>query len=50
MVVCEDEKTSKNLHKIIDSCRSLSYYDGRTVKTLIPQVSFISVQFINVYG
>lgn len=43
-VIRGDVNNDRNLQEVTESCRSLSYYDGRTIKTLIPQVSVIVVK------
>lgn len=43
--ILEEKKQDEKFNEIIVSCRSLSHYEGRTLKTLLPQVS-ITV-FIN---
>nr|CAH7737824.1 unnamed protein product [Callosobruchus chinensis] len=37
--IIEERKQDRKFSEIIVSCRSLSHYDGRTFKTLLPQVS-----------
>ncbi|CAH1954382.1 unnamed protein product [Acanthoscelides obtectus] len=37
--IIEERKQDRKFSEIIVSCRSLSHYEGRTFKTLLPQVS-----------
>lgn len=36
--ILEEKKQDEKFNEIIVSCRSLSHYEGRTLKTLLPQV------------
>lgn len=38
--IIEEQKQDAKFQEIIVSCKSLSRYDGKTFKTLIPQVSY----------
>jgi facilitated trehalose transporter len=36
--IIEEKKQDEKFHEIIVSCRSLSFYEGKNVKTLLPQL------------
>ncbi|EFA05603.2 facilitated trehalose transporter Tret1 [Tribolium castaneum] len=50
--IIEEKKQDEKFHEIIVSCRSLSHYDGRTIKTLLPQIfaTVLSASFHIVVG
>ncbi|XP_063922309.1 facilitated trehalose transporter Tret1-2 homolog [Zophobas morio] len=50
--IIEEKKRDEKFHEIIVSCRSLSRYEGRTIKTLLPQIfaTVVSASFHIVVG
>nr|CAI5845331.1 unnamed protein product [Callosobruchus analis] len=50
--IIEERKQDRKFSEIIVSCRSLSHYDGRTFKTLLPQImaAFIAAGYHIVVG